>query len=229
MNIEQINALTREAYNKTALKYHENFRYELEQKEYDRLLLDRFSDLLKKNSRLCDAGCGPSGHIARYLADKGHAVVGIDLSEKCVEMAAYCNPDLAFRCMDMMNTDFKNDSLEGVIAFYSIIYTPKELVYPVFAEFWRVLKPGGKLLIVVKKGVDEGIIHDDWYEGKPVYFTHFVESEIRNYFASNGFCLDFLDTRKPYDFEIQLDRIYALGTKITGMNPGASISPNFPP
>ena len=47
MNLEQINELTRTAYNKTADKYHDHFKNEISQKEYDRLLLDRFSDMLK--------------------------------------------------------------------------------------------------------------------------------------------------------------------------------------
>ena len=115
--------------------------------------------------------------------------------------------------MDMMNTDFHDATFDGIISFYSIIYTPKEFVNRIFAEFNRIMKPNGKLLIVIKKGTDEGLINDDWYEGNQVYFTHFVESEIKEYFAANSFRLDFLDTRKPYEFEYDIDRIYAIGTK----------------
>lgn len=213
MKLEHINELTKLAYNKTADKYHENFKEEIAQKEYDRLLLDRFSGLLRDHSMICDAGCGPSGHIGKYLVDRGHKITGIDISDRCIEIATSYNPDIVFKKMDMMHTNFDDASFDGIISFYSIIYTPKEYVNRIFAEFNRILKPNGKLLIVIKKGTAEGFIDDDWYEGNKVYFTHFVESEIQDYFESHHFRLHFIHTRKPYEFEFNVERIYAIGTK----------------
>ncbi|MBL0743985.1 class I SAM-dependent methyltransferase [Chryseolinea lacunae] len=213
MNLEQINELTRIAYNKTADKYHEHFKNEIAQKEYDRLLLDKFSALLPPASRICDAGCGPSGHIGKYLADKGHNVVGIDISERCVGIATSYNPQMEFRVMDMMKTEFEAESFDAILSFYSIIYTPKHYVDKIFAEFNRLVKPGGKVLVVVKKGTNEGIVDNAWYEGNPVQFTHFMEHEIKDYFSNNDFDVDLFDVREPYDFEFNVDRIYAIGTK----------------
>jgi SAM-dependent methyltransferase len=215
MRLEVIKELTRIAYNKTAGKYHEHFRNEMEQKAYDRLILDRFSDMLGRQASICDAGCGPSGHISKYLLDKGHKPVGIDISPRCIEIASAYNPEINYKVMDMMHTGFRNGSFDGIISFYSILYTPKAYVDKIFMEYNRILKVGGKLLLVVKKGDREGIIEDEWYEGNKVYFTHFVESEIRDFMIRNHFNLDFMDTRKPYDFEYQVDRIYVMGTKIS--------------
>lgn len=213
MRLEEINELTKNAYNKTAEKYHNNFKNEILQKEYDRLLLDRFSEMLTSDSLICDVGCGPSGHIGRYLVDKGHRVVGIDISQGCIDIAAAYNPQIDFKVMDMMNTKFSNDTFDAIISFYSIIYTPKKYIDNIFAEFNRILKTNGKLLVIVKKGSDEGIIDNEWYDGNPVYFTHFLENEIRNHFELNCFDVDYFDTRKPYDFELAVERIYAIGTK----------------
>lgn len=214
MTLEQINELTIKAYNKTANKYHDNFKNEIAQKEYDRLLLDRFSDMLLKDSLICDAGCGPSGHIGKYLFEKGHRVTGIDISQSCINIAKSYNPDLDYKVMDIMNTDFENDSFDAIVSFYSIVYTPKEYMGKIFSEFNRILKREGKLLLVVKKGNGEGIIDDEWYEGNMVYFTYFIEKEIKSYLAENNFRIDFFDTRKPYDFEFNVERIYSIGTKI---------------
>jgi phage-related protein len=71
----------------------------------------------------------------------------------------------------------------------------------------------GKLLIVVKKGINEGIIDDEWYEGNKIYFAQFIESEMREYFSASNFTIEFFDVRKPYDFEFNVERIYAIGTK----------------
>jgi SAM-dependent methyltransferase len=214
MKLDQINELTRKAYNKTADKYHEHFKDEVTQKEYDRLLLDRFSDSLGQNSLICDAGCGPSGHIGRYLFNKGHQVAGIDISQRCIAVATAYNPGMDFKVRDIMNTGFEDNSFDAVVSFYSIIYTPKEHIGRIFDEFNRILKSNGKLLIAVKKGSTEGIVDDEWYEGSKVYFTHFLENEIRSYFTGSNFNIDFFDTRKPYDFEFDVERIYAIGTKM---------------
>jgi hypothetical protein len=82
-------------------------------------------------------------------------------------------------------------------------------------EFYRVLKLNGKILIVVKKGDTEGYV--DELEGfkTRLYFTHFKEEEIENYLRTNGFKVIFLETRQPYDFEIPVERIYAIGEKIS--------------
>lgn len=215
MKLKQINELTKKAYNKTADKYHDNFKNEILQKEYDRLLLDRFSTMLIANSLICDAGCGPSGHIGKYLFNKGHKVIGIDISQRCIDIATSYNPEIDFKEMDIMNTNFKDNFFDAIISFYSIIYTPKEHISRIFAEFNRILKTKGKLFIVVKKGTNEGIIYDEWYEGNKVYFTHFLEDEIMKYFTHNNFNIDFFDTRKPYDFEFNVERIYAIGTKVS--------------
>lgn len=213
MNLGQINNLTKTAYDKTALKYHGHFKDEIIQKDYDRHILDEFSSLLKPESLICDAGCGPSAHIGRYLAGKGHKVIGIDISPKCIEIASEYNPKMEFRVMDMMKTDFSDNLFDGIISYYSIIYTPKKYISKIFSEFHRILRKKGKLLVAVKKGPSEGIIDDQWYEGNKVYFSQFIEDEIKVYFIHNNFELDYIDTREPYSFEIQADRIYAIGTK----------------
>jgi 2-polyprenyl-3-methyl-5-hydroxy-6-metoxy-1,4-benzoquinol methylase len=85
LKLSEINRLTIEAYKKTARKYHDSFKDEMSQKEFDRIILDKYSYLLNQGSLICDVGCGPSGQIGKYLLDKGHKVIGIDISSKCIE------------------------------------------------------------------------------------------------------------------------------------------------
>ncbi|MBI2419216.1 MAG: class I SAM-dependent methyltransferase [Ignavibacteriales bacterium] len=215
MPLEKIKELTKAAYNSTAVKYHESFKDEVYQKEFDRLLLDSFSDMLPHGSAICDAGCGPSAQYGRYLFEKGHSVTGIDISEKCIQMAASYNPSMNLSIQDIMQTDFAAGTFSGIIAFHSIIYTPKAQVTKIFAEFNRILTIGGKLLIAVKKGESEGIIDDAWYEGNKVYFSNFTEEEISHLMIENNFYGEYTHTRPPYAFEFPVDRIYAIGTKMS--------------
>ena len=191
-SLEHINSLTRQAYNTAAQKYHDLFYNEMNEKEYDRKLLDSFSAKFNKDSLICDAGCGPSGHIGRYLFEKGIKVVGVDISEKCVELARLNNPEMKFECADIGSMPFDDNSFDGLISYYSIINTPKIYVNKIFAEFHRVLKPEGYLLIAVKAGTAEGYIDDLLGIKTKIYSALFTQAEIAGYFSEAGFRLNFL-------------------------------------
>jgi SAM-dependent methyltransferase len=196
-----------------AQKYHDLFHNEMKEKEYDRKLLDSFAGRFNKDSVVCDAGCGPSGHIGKYLSDKGIQVIGVDISDKCVEMARQHNPQMRFECEDIGNMSFEDGSFDGILSYYSIIDTPKRYVYRIFDEFRRVLKPNGFLLVAVKAGTTEGYIHDLLGIKTEIFFAQFTEDEIITYFTQAGFILEFIEQRNPYDFEISNERIFAIGKK----------------
>jgi len=211
--LRQIHEKTRKSYNLAAEKYYEDFKDEMKQKEYDRAFLDEFSSHFDPASIICDVGCGP-GHITRYIHDKGLKVFGVDISEKCVEVARRENPGMRFQVMDMANLDLADESVDGIISFYSIIYTPKRFQPVLFREFNRVLKTGGRICVAVKKGDTEGYVDELIGFKTKLYFANFNEAEIRNYLEANKFRVASLETRRPYDFEIPVDRIYATGVKV---------------
>lgn len=214
MDIEQIRQDIKGTYDCVAAKYHELFHDEMKEKEFDRALLDQFALAFNKDSRLCDLGCGPSGHITRYLFEKGLKIEGIDISEQCIEIAKKENRSIEFYVKDMMRLDYPDGLFDGLISFYSIIHTPKDYLHLIFREFNRILKKGGKALVVVKKGEQEGYIDEMLGYKTKIYFTHFLEMEIESYLTGNGFKLKYLETREPYEFEIGVPRIYALAEKI---------------
>jgi len=186
----------------------------MNEKEYDRKLLDTFADKFAPGSLICDAGCGPSAHIGRYLFDKGMKVAGVDISDRCIELASHFNPEMQFKCEDIANLSFDDGYFNGIISYYSIIHTPKRLLSKIFKEFSRVLKPDGKLLVAVKAGSDEGFLSELLGIKTEIYFSLFTEKEIAGYFDKAGFMVDFLERRNPYDFEIKNERIFAIGRKL---------------
>lgn len=211
--LEQINEETRAAYNLAADKYHKLFQNEMEEKEFDRQLLDKFAKQFSSSCKILDAGCGPSAHIGRYLFDKGLDVTGVDISDRCIEIAKKVNPTMNFSREDIGQLSFGENSFDGIVSYYSIIDTPKNFVENIFKEFYRVLKPGGKLLVVVKAGDTEGYESELLGIITEIYFTLFREEEIRNYFNSADFEIEYIETRNPYDFEINNQRIYSIGSK----------------
>ncbi len=212
--LKETSSLICKAYDLLAQKYHDLFKDELSQKEYDRKLIDQFALYFSPDSIIYDAGCGPSGHIGKYLFDKGLNVTGIDISEKCINLAKKYNRDMAFKRMDMMNLQINDRSIDGIIAFYSIIHTPKDSIDKIFQEFKRVLKPGGKILLAVKEGKGEGLENNILDSDLSIHFSYFSKNEVEAYFGAVGFKIIFLECRTPYSDEINISRIYAIAEKV---------------
>ena len=210
--LKQINEAIRKSFNLAAEKYYELFKDEMKQKECDRIILDKFAGNFDSGSIVCDVGCGP-GHITRYLLDKGLNVFGVDISERCIEIARRENPKVRFQVMDMARLDLADESIDGIISFYSIIHTPKRLVNVLFSEFSRVLRGGGIILVVVKRGSSEGYVDELLGFKTRLYSTYFTEEELETYLQTSGFEVIFMETRRPYDFEIPVERVYAVGKK----------------
>lgn len=101
--------------------------------------------------KVLDVGCG-TGNFSLKLARRGVAVTGIDISAEMLKVArskAAQNPELKmeFKSMDFNQLDFADESFDGVISMTALEFAP-DLAH-VYTEMYRVLKPGGQLLIGV--------------------------------------------------------------------------------
>ena len=155
-----------------------------------------------------EIGCGPAAHIGRYLADLGRRVVGIDLSENGLRVAHRLNPTMPLLTADMRALPMRSDSSAGVVAFYSMIYEAADRVSAALAEFRRVLRRGGALLIAVHAG--EGTQHFDDYKGIAVDITlHYRTPDVfAELVRQAGFTLGACEVRPPYPFEHATNRLY---------------------
>ncbi|MBB5806486.1 SAM-dependent methyltransferase [Saccharothrix ecbatanensis] len=153
---------TRTAYDTVAHSYADVLRDNLAESPADRAVLGLFAELVR--GPVVDIGCGP-GRISGHLKRLGVDVSGLDLSPEMVAVSRRDHPDLRFEVGSMLDLDLPDASLGGALAWYSVIHVPWDLHPAVFAEFHRVLAPGGLLLMAFQVGDDvrrleQGYGHD---------------------------------------------------------------------
>lgn len=209
---EPKNDRLRASYDAVAEPYAETFGDELTQKPFDRALLERFAAALPAAAPVADVGCGP-GQVARFLKGCGLEPLGLDLSPRTVTLARRRNPDLRFAVGDMRQLAFPDETFAGIVAFYAVIHLERAEVVGAFLEFYRVLKPGGRLLVSFHIGEGETGL-ETWF-GRPVSlsFTFFRPAEMEAYLGEAGFTVLEALERPPYAFEVQTERLYVLAQK----------------
>ncbi|MEU6377776.1 class I SAM-dependent methyltransferase [Streptomyces sp. NPDC046909] len=125
----------------------------------ERALFGTFAELLGRNcAPVADLGAGP-GHITAHLSTLGLPVFGVDVSPRMVELARRAHPQLRFHVGSMTSLDLPDATLGGIVALYSIIHVPDEHLPATFAEFHRVLVPGGYVLLAFQAGREEDTEH----------------------------------------------------------------------
>ncbi len=113
-----------------------------------------------------DAGCG-KGRFARVLVDQNPAtkIVALDLA---LAMLAHAQPPLAPVCGTLTQYPFKDNSFDFVYATESLEHAVD--IDAAVAELTRVLKPGGKLVIIDKNAEHWGRFKtpawEQWFERK---------------------------------------------------------------
>jgi SAM-dependent methyltransferase len=212
--IEQKTGEVQTSYDCVAEEYVRHIYDELRHKPLDRQLLDKFADDVRGTGLACDLGCGP-GQVARYLYECGVAVCGVDLSRGMVERARQLNPGIEFQQGDIKALDVRDQAWSGIAAFYAIVNLPPSDVAQAAREMWRVLRPGGLLLLSFHVG-DE-VLHEEnlWSCAVCLDFYFFRPGDVASYLQAAGFVIEEIVERDPYtpEVEYQSRRAYIFARK----------------
>lgn len=115
-------------------------------------------------------------------------VVGVDLSQKLLDLARKENPDIDFVCADFLQLPFDNSSFSGIWASASLVHLEtKTQVKQALLEFKRVLKKSGVVYIRVQ---NRGEQKDGWVkdvhskEGR--FFQFFRQGQLEQLVEESG-------------------------------------------
>lgn len=143
----------RASYDTVAVDYARLLSTELAARPLERAMLAAFAELVRTagGGPVADLGCGP-GRVTEHLHSLGLAARGVDLSPGMVDVARRTYPHLRFDQGSMAALDLADGALAGIVAWYSTVHTPIDELPLFFAEFHRLLAPGGQLLLAFKAG-----------------------------------------------------------------------------
>ncbi|MHB8512690.1 MAG: class I SAM-dependent methyltransferase [Actinomycetota bacterium] len=197
----------RRSFDAIADLYARNFANELDEKPFDRELLDAFSE--RAHGPIADLGAGP-GQIGAYLARKGHDVIACDFSVASLRQGQRIFPKLRFVAEDHVRLPFADRSLGAIVAFYTLIYSTAEHLHACLSEIHRVLRRGGLVLIAIHG--ENGSGHFTAYEDRAIDVTMIGRSseDLSGAATRAGLSVLQVVSRESYPSEHQTQRIYLL-------------------
>ncbi len=181
--------LIREGYNEAADSYFKT-RNRFNNTKY----LKKLSSLLKPSSTILDIGCGAGLPIDKFFIDKGHKILGIDVSGKQVGLARRNIPEGSFEVKDMSELKKGSYKADAIISFYAIFHIPREEHENLFKKINSFLPQGGFLLVTMGSSEYEGC--DDNFHGVEMWWSHYGSKKNRLIIENAGFeiLLDEIDT-----------------------------------
>jgi len=108
-----------------------------------------FDDYLMAGEKVLDLGCG-NGRWFELFKEKKVDYVGVDFSEKLIEIAKKNYPQAKFQMTDVLNLPFPNNYFDKIYSIAVLHHIPsEEFRLKSLKEAKRVLKPEGLLILTV--------------------------------------------------------------------------------
>lgn len=128
----------------------------------DAALIDDLLAALPADPHVLDVGCGDG---ARTLANLPAGSVGLDVSRRGLDLARETVPEARLVHGEMSALPFGADRFDGITAYHAVFHVERERHPAVYAEFARVLRPGGRLLMTLPGGRFE-TVRRGWMGGR---------------------------------------------------------------
>ncbi len=197
-----MNDLVKKGYEKAAENYASK-RDQFKNLKY----LDQFAKLIQPKGTILDIGCGAGLPVDKFLAEKGFAVNGIDISEKMIKLAKRNVPEGFFEVKDMSKLKEEEYCIDGIVSFYAIFHTAREKHEEIFKKFASFMPNGGYILVTMGASYWEG--SEENFHGAKMYWSHYGAGRNKQLIENAGFkiILDEIDTSGGEKHQIIIAKI----------------------
>lgn len=161
----------------------------------DKAIFETLEEVDLVDKVVVDIGCGDGRHAQKIYELGARKTIGVDNSESMIALTSEKETDaITFSVGEASNTGLEDEVADVVFSSFVIHYI--EDLSPAFAEFNRLLKNGGK--VVMTFNIFETTNPDLHNTGVPlkladvVTVTNLVKTheEVRSTLESNGFSID---------------------------------------
>lgn len=210
-------ARVRAAYDVVADSYAQHIGEELNDKPFDRWLLERVAEWASGSAGgpVADVGCGP-GHLAAFLADAGADVTGFDLAPAMVARAQTDYPDLRFEVGDLTRLlrPPRAAGWSAIVAFYALIHLAGSELPGAVAALARTLDAGGRLALAVHVGDEVRHQRQWWGHDVDLQIVLHDPRAVREAVTAAGLVIEEWYVRGPLaGVELETERLYVLARR----------------
>jgi tRNA (uracil-5-)-methyltransferase TRM9 len=168
-----------------------------------------FKRYVKDGDSILDVGCG-NGRLLELFKDRKIDYLGVDISQKLIEIAKRKHPQEDFLVADNLNLPFPDNNFDKVFSVAVLHTIPsKELRRKALVELKRVLKPKGLLILIAwnmwrkemfplilkhcflkligKSKLDLRDVFISWADKTERYYHVFTQAELRVLTEESGF------------------------------------------
>lgn len=170
--------------------------------------LNGFMNLIVKKGRVLDVGCA-NGRDSNRFIKKGFEVIGIDLVDLFLKSARKNVPKAKFIKMNLLDLKFPKNHFDAIWAHAVLLHIVKKDMRKALLNFYRVLKPGGKLHIRTKKGNSVQNKSEILTNNKKRFSIYYTKKEMEEYAKNAGF--------KILQSKIYADELKRKNTKWVGI------------
>lgn len=189
-------------WDQAALRYTEGQENSEFSESNKRVVKSRFAHF--NGEKLLDMGCG-YGLYTDYFRRIGAEAIGIDGSEKMVEIAGKRYPQTAFRIMDI-TAPLAFESEQFDIVFSNLVLMDIETIEPVFSECKRILKAGGIFYYSI---VHPAFYDCQWLKDEEEYkYAKAMKRYIQPYHFTNEFWGETAHFHRPLSYYLNIASKY---------------------